>query len=188
MSKAHDTKQMRAYLDALAAGELPLHARKAAKMARISACRFRRQYKWFREEEAKYLPEPVPGAEKQRDYFDLLYHHAGNELQARISAGITTEELARWRTDPKFLVKEQEELEGIVAKAEEELTKLAIGRISKLKDANLTLKILGKWRPEKYGEKARVIEHHHLQGAALDDELDRLLRLGAPNEPDSAGD
>ena len=168
---------MRLYLAALSAGTLPLYARKEAKLSRVAVVRLRRKYKTFREEEAVLLPYPVPGADKQRDYFDLLYHHAGNELQARLAAGITKEEMARWRTDPKFVEKEQEELEGIVAKAEEELTKLAIGRISRLKDPNLTLKILGKWRPDKYGDKPREIEHKFSGSITVQNTTEQIMAI-----------
>ena len=177
MSKASDDKQMRAYLAALAEGHTPTAARKTAHASRMTVYRLRRDNKLFREEEAKYVPDLVAGTVKQRGYLDLLRHHVGNELRARILGGVSKGELAQWRTDPKFLENEQDELEGVVADAEEELTLLAIGRISRLKDPNLTLKILGKWRPDKYGDKPREIEHKFSGSITVQNTTEQIMAI-----------
>ena len=186
-SKRARERRMRAYLDALKEGAKPLAARQHAAVSRMTISTYRRKYKWFRDEEALHLKVTLKESQ-QYDYLDLLHYYSGNQLTARKGADVDPDELAQWRKDPKFFKREQEELEYFPAKAEQELTNAAIGRRSKLKDPKLTMEVLKKWKPEQWGDKPRVIEHHHLQGAALDDELARLLAIGAPDEPDTSGD
>tara|TARA_R110000868_G_scaffold144882_1_gene364352 strand:+ start:356 stop:949 length:594 start_codon:yes stop_codon:yes gene_type:complete len=175
-TKAARLKRQRAYLDALKAGAKPSAAWQEAGLSRMGVSRYRRQYKWFRDEEALHLKVTLKESQ-QYDYLDLLHHYAGNQLKARKGADVDPDELAVWRKDPKFLARENEEFESIPAEAEEQLTKAAIGRRSKLKDPALTMKVLGKWKPDQWGEKPREIEHKFSGAITVQNTTDQIMAL-----------
>ena len=157
-SKATLGRRVR-YLAALASGKSIEQALLEADMSRAMLHTARMKVKGFRDEEVTYTGTRTHEHIKA-DYLFFLKKCFGNTQKALLMADFKKKELDTYRRiDSEFAEKEQEILAGIVAEAEEQAIRVAVGAPSKLKDTGHNRFVLGKLAPDRWGDKPREIEH-----------------------------
>lgn len=99
---------------------------------------------------------------KRSAYLEALTANWGNQLKARLESGLSKAALDKLRkAEPDFAEREADIIEAIVAEAEEQNIRAAVGADARTRDTGHLRWFLAHIRPEKWGDKPKEVHHHY---------------------------